>query len=285
MAALWQRNPATFGLSHQEHWKCVQCRHVMCDLARIRSARCCHCARRRSFPLHYEPQGLEFCIFKDPPSHSQVLFRAAAPHVMPVVHAPDHRSPGFVEFVRRLNACKDRAEEQRLTLRQALATQDLLGHPDTDWPCMRECVVQALLCEMAGQRVEAAHTCSLKLVAAASLVEKRTGYLGMVQMVAPGHSTMLLAVATVQRDLHSGNFIEVTPCGRGRWREAVREGEGGGGRSSPLKERGGGGCERGSRDRPVQRGWSETSDDESPPAPQAMNFFSKKNSPTIRTSE
>ena len=57
-------------------------------------------------------------------------------------------------------------------------------------------------------------------------------------------------------------------------------GGGGGDRSSPLKE-GGGVWERGSRDRPVQRGWSKENNDDSPPAPQSgpKEFFIQNNFP------
>ena len=66
----------------------------------------------------------------------------------------------------------------------------------------------------------------------------------------------------------------------GEGEKGVRGGEGG--HSGPLEE-GGRFWERGSHDRPVQRGWSENSDDDSRPAPPSgpgdffsKNFFSKK---------
>ena len=75
---------------------------------------------------------------------------------------------------------------------------------------MREYLVRMIYVEMLGVEFGHGHIHAVNLAHEKSLMEKRVGYLAVSLCLHAGHELMLLLINTIQQDLRSDNFLEVS---------------------------------------------------------------------------
>ncbi|KJE92386.1 epsilon-adaptin [Capsaspora owczarzaki ATCC 30864] len=119
-------------------------------------------------------------------------------------------SRNFLDLVKSISEAQSKHEEDRIMAREAAQLKGKISKPDVSPRVMREYLVRLIYCEMLGQEVPYGYIHAVKLAQSTSVFEKRVGYLAVSLFLHPEHELMLLLINTLQRDLKSPNWLEVS---------------------------------------------------------------------------
>ncbi|KAK7194263.1 Adaptin N terminal region containing protein [Novymonas esmeraldas] len=120
-------------------------------------------------------------------------------------------SSHFLRLIRQITEAVSTQEEDQIIeddLKDLKATLTSSAAQDAD--LMKEYAVRAYYAELMGHSAEFAYIHCINLASSTQLNFKRTGYLATGLMVHPSSELMYLMVATIQRDLRSLNYLEVS---------------------------------------------------------------------------
>ncbi|KPI90374.1 putative epsilon-adaptin putative AP-1/4 adapter complex gamma/epsilon subunit [Leptomonas seymouri] len=120
-------------------------------------------------------------------------------------------SSHFIQYIRMIAEATSKQEEDQLIeddIRNLKTT--LTSSTARDEDLLKEYAVRAYYAEMMGHSAEFAYIHCINLSCHRKLIFKRTGYLATKLMVNPDSELMYLIVSSIQRDLKSPNYLEVS---------------------------------------------------------------------------
>ena len=121
-----------------------------------------------------------------------------------------HLSKEFFELVKSIGESRSKQEEDKIivaevqTLKQRMAARDVTNKK------MREYIMRMVYVEMLGHDASFGHIHAVKMAHSRSILDKRMGYLGVTLTLHSEHEFMLLLINTIQTDLKSENYLEVS---------------------------------------------------------------------------
>lgn len=124
--------------------------------------------------------------------------------------AAPHLSREFYRFTKVLAECRSKEEEERLVLAEIASLKQLFLKKDVDKDQMKEYLVRAIYVEMLGFEAPFAHIHAINMAQEKQILCKMAGYLACRQLLKPQSDLMLLLINTIQKDLNSPNYMEVT---------------------------------------------------------------------------
>lgn len=120
-------------------------------------------------------------------------------------------SSHFIQYIRRISEASSKQEEDQIVeedLKDLKTT--LTSSTAKDEELLKEYAVRAYYAELMGHSAEFAYIHCINLSCHHKLNFKRTGYLATSLMVNPESELMYLIVSSIQRDLKSPNYLEVS---------------------------------------------------------------------------
>lgn len=120
-------------------------------------------------------------------------------------------SSHFIQYIRRISEASSKQEEDQIVeedLKDLKTT--LTSSTAKDEELLKEYAVRAYYAELMGHSAEFAYIHCINLSCHHKLNFKRTGYLATSLMVNPESELMYLIVSSIQRDLKSLNYLEVS---------------------------------------------------------------------------
>lgn len=119
-------------------------------------------------------------------------------------------SYGFFEYIRRIGEATSKQEEDEIVTRDLRELKASLADPNVDKNLYNEFAVRVFYAEMLGHSADFGHIHCVNLCSHPDLLFKRTGYLSTWLCVSPEHDFMYLIVATMQKDMKSTNYLDVS---------------------------------------------------------------------------
>jgi len=123
----------------------------------------------------------------------------------------------FFELLKAIGESKSKQEEDRIIAREVQCLKQKLEppppggtHPLQSKKRAKEFLVRLLYVEMLGHDASFGYIKAVEMAASASLYHKRTGYLVCASCLAPEHEFRFMLVNQMQRDLQSGNTLEIS---------------------------------------------------------------------------
>jgi len=116
----------------------------------------------------------------------------------------------FLALIKAIGEAKSKQEEDRIMAREVVYLKRRMGAPDTSSRRMKEYLVRLLYVEMLGHEAGFGYIHAVNMTQRSELLLKKVGYLAVTLLLRPDHELMILLVNTVQRDLVSDNFLEVS---------------------------------------------------------------------------
>ena len=119
-------------------------------------------------------------------------------------------SKHFFEYIRSIGETKSKQEEDKIVVRDLIALKQSMSDKHPDKKGAKELVMRMIYAEMLGHSAEFGHIQGVNLASNGDLLAKRVGYLATWLCVNPEHEFMYLIVASIQRDMKSSNFLEIS---------------------------------------------------------------------------
>lgn len=119
-------------------------------------------------------------------------------------------SSDFFELVRAIGETKSKQEEDKIILKEVSKLKQLMATKNVKPTLMKEYLIRALYCEMLGHPADFAYSNAIFLTSSTNCLQKRVGYLAVSLCLPNTSELMLLLIATIQKDLKSTNFLEVS---------------------------------------------------------------------------
>jgi AP-4 complex subunit epsilon-1 len=123
----------------------------------------------------------------------------------------------FFELLKAIGESKSKQEEDRIIAREVQCLKQKLeppppgvAHPLQSKKRAKEFLVRLLYVEMLGHDASFGYIKAVEMAASASLYHKRTGYLVCAACLSPEHEFRFMLVNQMQRDLQSGNTLEIS---------------------------------------------------------------------------
>ena len=123
----------------------------------------------------------------------------------------------FFELLKAIGESKSKQEEDRIIAREVQCLKQKLeppapgvSHPLQSKKRAKEFLVRLLYVEMLGHDASFGYIKAVEMAASASLYHKRTGYLVCAACLSPEHEFRFMLVNQMQRDLQSGNTLEIS---------------------------------------------------------------------------
>lgn len=121
-----------------------------------------------------------------------------------------HLSKDFFELVKSIGESRSKQEEDKIISHEVRVLKAKMGAKNVASKKMKEYLIRMLYVEMLGHDASFGHIHAVKMVHSNRLMEKRVGYLIVSLVLHADHSFMLLLVNSLQSDLKSDNFLEVS---------------------------------------------------------------------------
>ncbi|GFE52929.1 adaptin N terminal region domain containing protein [Babesia ovis] len=121
-----------------------------------------------------------------------------------------HLSREFYRFTKALGEARSKDEEERVVLGEITALKRLFLAKDVDRERLKEYLVRAVYVEMLGFEAPFAHIHAINMAQERNLVCKRAGYWACRQLLKPQSELMLLLINTIQKDLQSPHFMDIS---------------------------------------------------------------------------
>eukprot|EP01006_Ploeotia_vitrea_P035710 TRINITY_DN65928_c7_g1_i1.p1 TRINITY_DN65928_c7_g1~~TRINITY_DN65928_c7_g1_i1.p1 ORF type:complete len:1086 (+),score=219.34 TRINITY_DN65928_c7_g1_i1:30-3287(+) len=115
----------------------------------------------------------------------------------------------FFDLIRAIGEAKSKQDEDRTIVKELALLKQTIGASNIQPRQMKELIIRVVYCEMLGHPAEFGYIHAVKLMPAASLLDKRVGYLVVSLCLKPEDELVMLAVAQIQKDLASSNYLEV----------------------------------------------------------------------------
>ncbi|ORM41199.1 AP-4 complex subunit epsilon [Babesia sp. Xinjiang] len=121
-----------------------------------------------------------------------------------------HMSREFYRFTKALGEARSKDEEERVVLGEIGSLKRLFLAKDVDRESLKEYLVRAVYVEMLGFEAPFAHIHAINMAQERKLVCKQAGYWACRQLLKPQSELMLLLINTIQKDLQSPHFMDVS---------------------------------------------------------------------------
>eukprot|EP00471_Norrisiella_sphaerica_P007118 CAMPEP_0184491266 /NCGR_PEP_ID=MMETSP0113_2-20130426/19974_1 /TAXON_ID=91329 /ORGANISM="Norrisiella sphaerica, Strain BC52" /LENGTH=1192 /DNA_ID=CAMNT_0026875551 /DNA_START=119 /DNA_END=3697 /DNA_ORIENTATION=- len=121
-----------------------------------------------------------------------------------------HLSREFFELIKNIGESRSKQEEDRIILNEMRVLKDKMKEKEVSKAKMKELCLRMIYVEMLGHDAAFGHINAINLSCVKNLVQKRVGYLACCLCLHKDHELMLLLVSTIQKDLQSDNFLEVS---------------------------------------------------------------------------
>lgn len=121
-----------------------------------------------------------------------------------------HLSKDFFDLVKSIGESRSKQEEDKIVLHEVHVLKEKMATKNLPPKKMKEYLIRMIYVEMLGHDASFGHIHAIKMVSEKKLLEKRVGYLAVCLVLHPQHEFMLLLVNSLQIDLKSDNFLEVS---------------------------------------------------------------------------
>mmetsp|Transcript_37052 Transcript_37052/g.72769 ORF Transcript_37052/g.72769 Transcript_37052/m.72769 type:complete len:1154 (+) Transcript_37052:39-3500(+) len=120
-------------------------------------------------------------------------------------------SKDFFDLVKSIGESRSKQEEDKIVEHEVRVLKvKMADKKGVSSKKMKEFLIRMIYVEMLGHDASFGHIHGINMVKNKSLVEKRVGYLAVSLTLHKDHSFMLLLVNSLQQDLQSENFLEVS---------------------------------------------------------------------------
>lgn len=123
---------------------------------------------------------------------------------------PGHLSKDFFELVKAIGEAKSKQEEDAIIQREVGVLKLKMAKKGLSPKKMKEYLIRLIYVEMLGHDGSFGHIHAVKQVIDKNLLYKRVGYLSCSLFLHQDHEFMLLMINSIQSDLQSDNWLEVS---------------------------------------------------------------------------
>eukprot|EP00467_Chlorarachnion_reptans_P021737 CAMPEP_0114488962 /NCGR_PEP_ID=MMETSP0109-20121206/1622_1 /TAXON_ID=29199 /ORGANISM="Chlorarachnion reptans, Strain CCCM449" /LENGTH=1192 /DNA_ID=CAMNT_0001665415 /DNA_START=494 /DNA_END=4072 /DNA_ORIENTATION=- len=130
--------------------------------------------------------------------------------IMDGIMSGAHLSRDFFELIKNIGESRSKQEEDRIILSEMRTLKEKMKEKGVSSAKMKELCIRMIYVEMLGHEANFGYINAINLSCTKNLIEKRVGYLACCLCLHKDHQLMLLLVSTIQKDLNSDNFLEVS---------------------------------------------------------------------------
>lgn len=121
-----------------------------------------------------------------------------------------HLSKELFDLVKSIGESRSKQEEDKIITQEVGLLKTKITEPSIPPKKMKELLLRAIYIEMLGHDASFAYIHAINLAQSSSLIAKRIGYLTCSLCLSQDSHMIILLVATLQRDLNSQNYLEVS---------------------------------------------------------------------------
>ena len=121
-----------------------------------------------------------------------------------------HLSKELLELVKSIGESRSKQEEDKIITNEATTLKTKFLERNVPEKKMRELLIRAIYVEMLGHDASFSHIHAVNLTQSKNLLVKKIGYLACSLFIDKNSEMIILMIATIQKDLQSKNYLEVT---------------------------------------------------------------------------
>ena len=121
-----------------------------------------------------------------------------------------HLSKELFELIKSIGEARSKQEEDRIIANESVVLATKIKAPKIKDKSMKEYIIRSIYIEMLGHNADFSHIDAINLCQTKNIPLKRVAYLACTLFLSTNHPQLILLVASLQRDLQSKNYLEIT---------------------------------------------------------------------------
>ena len=124
--------------------------------------------------------------------------------------AGSHLSKDMLDLIKSIGDSRSKQEEDKIISRECESLKKRISEGGISPKKMKEYLIRAIYVEMLGHEAPFSHLFAVNLTQDKNILNKRVGYLACSLLLNEQNEFLILLVASLQKDIQSSNWVEVT---------------------------------------------------------------------------
>ena len=121
-----------------------------------------------------------------------------------------HLGKELLDLIKSIGDCKSKQEEDKIITKDSEILKKKIVESNISPKAMKEYLIRAIYIEMLGHDASFSHLYAVNLTQDKNILNKRVGYLSCSLLLNENSEFLILLVASLQKDLQSQNWVEVS---------------------------------------------------------------------------